>query len=91
MLNSIKEEDMPEVQISQIEKEKAIEEITNDITETIEENSNKSPDEVFEAIATDLYSKIEKKESEIKIWKSKCDDLEEIVKNLNSEMIKLKH
>ena len=91
MLNSIKEEDMPQVNLDTLTKEEAIEQLTNDITETIEENSNKSPDEVFEAIATDLYSKIGKKESENKILQSKCNDLEDMVKSLNSEMIKLKH
>ena len=91
MINSIKEEDMPQVNLETLTKEEAIEQLTNEITETIEENSNKSPDEVFEAIATDLYSKIEKKESENKILQSKCNDLEDMVKWLNSEIIKLKH
>lgn len=90
-MNFIKEDQLPDVELKQIEKEKAIEEITQNLEDIIESKSSKDPEAVLEAMATDFYKRIEKKETEIILLKSKNEDLEKLIKEQQSENLKLKH
>lgn len=91
MLESIKEEDLPAIEVKAIEKEKAIEKIADDIEQTIEEHSNQTPEKVIEAMATKFYEEKERQSTKIMLLESKANDLEKIVKDLQSENLKLKH
>jgi len=90
-MNFIKWDQLPDIEIKSIEKEKAIEEITQWLEEIIEKKGEQSPEEVLEAISTDFYIRLEKEKTQNVLLKSANEDLEKMIKELQTENLKLKH
>lgn len=89
VLKSVKEEDYPEIDVKQIEKDKVLDKMTEEIEDIIEKVN--TPEQMIQEIATELYTKLEKKDSELRIAKALETEYENKIKELQSENLKLKH
>ena len=90
-LEFMKEVKLPDIELKEAEKEKAIEEITQKLEDIIESKGSDDPRDTLEAMATDFYKRLDKKDTEIILLKAKNEDLEKIVKEQQTENLKLKH
>ncbi len=90
-LEFMKEDQLPAIELREVEKEKAIEEITQGLEDIIESKGSDDYRSTLEAMATNFYKQLDKKDTDIILLKAKNEDLEKIVKEQQSENLKLKH
>lgn len=86
----VKEDELPEIELKELEKEKEAEKIAEEVADIVE-NKKKSPTEVIEELTDMFIEKEEKLSRELKLEKKKNQVLEDIVEKLTEEVNRLKY
>lgn len=91
LIDSVSENDLPDINQSEVEKQEEIEKISEEIIEKIESNPEKSPEEIIMEVSETLYAKIDEETTARKIVERRNTLLEKKLEEAQDEIANLKY